>query len=215
MLGSAYLLSKCISFKINDFDSLYSDIHCGITFTFRVHSPSQLVSGTNDINERNDNPTACNQNINGYIWDTSKKAEFIKSIDTDAVSLILTKFDTGVDINEIVNDINDVWQSSAAKTLRPRKVFVHDTNTKCNRWFNKECKTERIQYLKNKDAYRRNKSYVNKTNLVSTSKKYKKAIQKAKNDSQRAFQFFLRNAKSTNSKLYWNLLKYNNGKDKD
>ena len=80
---------------------------------------------------------------------------------------------------------NQLWQDSADKNFNKRRAIlssenIHVRKPAYNKWFNETCKTSRILYLRNKDAFRRNKSYVNKTNLTRSSKIYKKSISAAK-----------------------------------
>ena len=78
----------------------------------------------------------------------------------------------------------------------------HETKLK---WFNKACKNKRIVY-KNKDNFRRNKTELNRSNLVRSSKEYKKIIRQEKIKSQREFETKIRNLKSINSKEYWKII---------
>ena len=51
--------------------------------------------------------------------------------------------------------------------------------------------------------FRRNKTELNRSNLVRSSKEYKKIIRQEKIKSQRQFEKKIRNLKSLNSKAYW------------
>ena len=66
------------------------------------------------------------------------------------------------DVNNIVDTINNIWQSSAKSSFRKRKQisFAQDDNNFSvkHKWVNKECKQSRINHRKNKDSFRRNKS---------------------------------------------------------
>ena len=55
----------------------------------------------------------------------------------------------------------------------PNNKKLASTSVKHERklkWFNKACKNKRIVYLKNKDNFRRNKTELNRNNLVRSSK---------------------------------------------
>ena len=61
-------------------------------------------------------------------------------------------------------------------------------------------------YLRNKNAFRRNKSYVKKTNLIRASKIYKKSISAAKLKTRGHFEHDLTTLKSTDPRKYWKML---------
>ena len=93
--------------------------------------------------------------------------------------------------------VNQIWQDSADKIVIKRRSILSSENISIRKpayikWFNETCKTSRILYLRNKDAFRRNKSYVN--NLIRSSKIYKKS----KSD--------LRTLKSIDPRKYWKML---------
>ena len=128
------------------------------------------------------------------------------------------------DVNNIVETINNIWQSSAESSFRkrtrncPAHVNSNNNNNSDNnfnvkhKWFNEECKQSRINYRNNKDAFRRNKSYVNKTNLIRSSKAYKNSMKKAKLKARREYEHELRLMKSTNPGKYWTMLNINTSK---
>ena len=85
VVGSPYLLSKCVDFEICDFNNLYSDIHRGIHFT--------LKSIINDQLSRDSTPPCVKTNLNNqaFIWDENKKLQFVNSINIEKVKISLEK----------------------------------------------------------------------------------------------------------------------------
>ena len=154
----------------------------------------------------------------------SKKQEFVNNINMQQVNRLYEEIENkNFDVNNIVETMNNIWQSSAKSSFRkrtrncPAHVNSNSNNNSNNnfnvkhKWFNEECKQSRINYKNNKDAFRRNKSYVNKTNLIRSSKAYKNSMKKAKLKARREFEHELR-LKSTNPRKYWTMLNINKSK---
>lgn len=134
----------------------------------------------------------------------------MENIDENALQSVNDMFNDDVDYNDVVEKICQLWENSAGKVLKTKSCVSTtgpDTGVKQNQkrkpWFNDDCKRNRINYLKNKDAFRRNKSCVNKTNLVRASKEYKRALATAKNKHRRDFEKRIRNLRFNDPKSYW------------
>ena len=129
----------------------------------------------------------------------------------------MTKLSLGdIDIDITANDINKIWQDNAACVMREKSPNLqrHEGDGGNSKWFNQDCRVSRINYLRNKDAFRRNKSYINKNNFIRSSREYKKCMSKAKQQSIKKFEQKLRTLKTTNPKSYWKLLNSNKNKAK-
>ena len=217
VIASPVLLSKINEFDVLNFDPMFSDVHCGIELSFKnfcLKPDAAHDNNTRDI--EGDTHAVKNNNIkNKYIWNPAKQNLFIANIDRSALEAIVLNLDNNtenLDVNVVVNDINTVWINSAQKSLRKHRVDA-PANANCskpkkrdNTWYSVDCDRARIIYLDNKTAYRRNKSYINLTNLKRASKSYKKAISIAKLKSRREYENKLRNMKKCNSREYWKLL---------
>ena len=197
-----------------------ADIHCGIEFSLNIACTATVPPLSKRSPDTKENSTE-----QGYIWDSAKKLEFVNNINMQQVNRLYEEIENNnFDVNNIVETINNIWQSSAKSSFRKRKrncpahVNSNNNNNSNNnfnvkhKWFNEECKQSRINYRDNKDAFRRNKSYVNKTNLIRSSKAYKNSIKKAKLKARREFEHELRLLKSTNPRKYWTMLNINKSK---
>ena len=194
---------------------MFSDIHCAIEFslkqaTLKHKEAKQTHIDVNSADiQMKENPVC--------IWSQANRQPFIENINLTKVQAIISLLDNcnedsqDIDINEIVLSINHIWQDSAGKIFNKRRAILSSENISIrkpvyNKWFNETCKTSHILYLRNKDAFRRNKSYVNKTSLIRSSKIYKKSISAAKLKARRQFEHDLRTLKSTDPRKYWKML---------
>ena len=172
------LLSKVKDFVVNEFDLMFSDIHCGIEFSLKI----ACIATVPPLAKRSPD-TIENCTEQGYVWDSAKKQEFVNNIIMQQVNTLREEIENNnFDVNTIVETINNIWQSSAKSFFRKRtrNCPAHDNSNNNNnsnnnfnvkhKWFNEECKQSRINYRNNKDAFKMNKSYVNKTNLIRSSK---------------------------------------------
>ena len=78
----------------------------------------------------------------------------------------------------------------------------------------KDCRVSCINYMINKDAFRRNKSYINNTNLIRSSREYKKCMLKVKQQSRKKCKHKLRTLKTTSPKSSWKILNSNKNKSR-
>ena len=157
-----------------------------------------------------------------YQWDRYAASQanhqpFIENINLTKVQAMISLLDNcnedsqEIDINEIVLSINQIWQNSADKMFYKRIAILSSENISFrkpvyNKSFNDTCKTSRNLYSRKKDAFRRNTLYVNKINLIRSSKIYNKSISAAKLKARRQFEHDLRALKSTDPRKYWKML---------
>ena len=68
------LLSKVKDFAVNEFDPMFSDIHCGIEFSLNIACTATVPP----LSKRSQD-TIENSTEQGYIWDSAKKQEFVNN----------------------------------------------------------------------------------------------------------------------------------------
>ena len=106
--GSLSILSKCVNFEVLAFDPLFSDIHCALQFSLKSNNTDTCTISEADVPINVDEPPIYNDKL-GYIWDYTKKVDFIQNIYTENIENIMTKLSLGdMDIDIIVNDINKI-----------------------------------------------------------------------------------------------------------
>ena len=114
VIGSPYLLSKCVDFEICDFNNLYSDIHRGIHFTLKSIMNDQLSRDSTQPYVKT------NPNNQASIWDENKKSQLVNSIFIEKVEILSDKINSENDMNidETVSEIVNIWRESAAQVFK-------------------------------------------------------------------------------------------------
>ena len=101
-----------------------------------------------------------------------KKKKLIRILTLRTLKNIMNKLNLGdIDIDIIASDINKIWQDTVACVLREWSTNLqrHERHGGNIKWFNQDCRVSGIYYLRNKDAFRRNKLCINKINLIRSS----------------------------------------------
>ena len=137
------------------------------------------------------------------------RESFVDSIDIQKVADLNIKLDlqepSMEKLNEISNEVSNIFMSAASKSLQSRKTpFKRRSFDKP--WFGPACKLARQRYHRAKKIYDNNKSPYAKNNLNLQSKKYKTVMNKyitlyRVNKSKQ-----LRDMESKNPKEYWRYL---------
>ena len=206
IIGSPVLLTMVRAFKVYDFDPLFSDVHCGITFTLKSslekerHSPVPVGTkgiGKVDIREKNIKPGN---------WDKKKTNEYTRNIDREHVLSIIENVDHKT-VNETTNELKKVLLDTALKTFPPRsKKFTKKSNSSANLSYDKQCYVARQEYHKAKHKNNVLKTETSYDDMIRKSKKYKQEMKRVQTKEKQDFISKLRNAKTKDSKLYWKIL---------
>ena len=183
---------------------MFSDVHCAIEFSLKqaTLTHKEAKQTRSDV----DSADIQKKQSSVYIWSQANRQPFIENINLTKVQAIISLLDNcnedsqEIDINEIVFSINQIWQDSADKNFNKRRAMLSLENISIrkpayNKWFNETCKTSRILYLRNKDAFRSNITYVKKNNLIRASKTDKESISAAILKARRKFEHDLRTLK--------------------
>ncbi len=80
-------------------------------------------------------------------------------------------------------------------------------NSTSQQWFDTDCRTKRNKFYDDLKNYKRNKNEVNRIRLSDSRSEYKNMINKKKYDSRRTVTKKLVEARLTNAKQYWKMLK--------
>ena len=81
----AYVLIQVI-----DIDPLFSDIHCALQFSLGSNKTDTCSISESDVPINVDEPIIRNAKL-GYIWDYTKKVDFIQNINTENIENIMTE----------------------------------------------------------------------------------------------------------------------------
>ena len=138
-----------------------------------------------------------NVTVEKIVWDSSNKDKFLSSIDMNIVDSLMSDLDdisssnsenVNVDsnINRIVDSVSDLFVNAAkqADMFKSFSIGKKRSGQKSHNvgkpWFDTACRDKRHLYLRAKNSYRKNKSAHNFYELKSSSKNYKKEINKKK-----------------------------------
>jgi len=219
IITSASLFPLISDFKIDEFDSCLSDVHCPVNVTFRFQHTDCDTCSNNIVS---DNPVYSNTNKQ-YVsiktsWDCERALEYTTQFnDVNIVELQdkLNKVDiNNLDLSELdsyVSEFCDICIEPANK-LGLCKNNPKRTNRKCmpkkpnQPWFNKDCKQKRTNYIKIKNRLKVFKTEESRKQFKNEAKSYKKFINKERKLYYKNLHAKLRNLKFHKSKEYWDIL---------
>jgi hypothetical protein len=208
-LVDKFLIDKFKTFNVSE-PNILSD-HCLIQFSFQTDI--QLCD--NDDNIMDDGNFICIDHI--YKWDPSKREDFLQSIQNqhfldDLQSLtnniIYVQSDEDID-NSLSNFVTLL--KSCSKPFQ-RKVLNRNVNSNetpsLNRIpLNDMCTEARRDYYYYLNVYRKNKSDLNRCNMVRARTLYKNSVRNFNITRAQENTKSLISARFKNAKLYWKLLK--------
>ena len=201
------------NFVVTDLDPTYSDGHALISTSFVFHKP---ISFDKSIKKCNSTKPK---------WHPEKKTEFLNNLDKDKIKNLhqqlhiasANKASLSQDsLTEFCNEIANIFVHSESLTVGSDDQLPTDISynrQKHNKWFGKECKSARNNYLKAKKIHNKIPTHENKNRLTSASKSYKKKMNFHINKFNRLQQKKLRKLHDKNPKQYWKIL--NSIDDKD
>ena len=198
------ILSKVENFSVHDFDAVFSDQHCRVSWLVKCpnHNSNESVDQSKIItikkNHRN-------------MWASDKAIVFANQLNKEEINNIRDKVGNyDVHIDCIINDIQKLFKCTADKVLGPEYEFEIDINKKPKPMkFDRETLKARNKYF---DARRYNNgSDSSKKELTNASRIYKKAVAKEKAIQKKKVIKKLSEARTKNPKFYWSVLnrKYN------
>ena len=208
IIGSPFTANLVDSFKVCDYDPLFSDKHCALQLTINIPGDTTL-GGNNPCNEK---PKIHDGALPGK-WITEQADKYLRNVDRDKIQWAIDHCESS-SIDEVNEIIISILVKPAVQVFKKRKVnYVKESNNKSDVWFNKECHARRQDYHRAKHRCNKVRNNANKLDLVKKSKAYKVAIKKAKKTKRKTLVKKIRQAKTNNPKLYWKLLKGNKKED--
>ena len=108
------------------------------------------------------------------------------------------------------NNCDLIKETKIYNNKKPKRVISNNKP-----WFDDSCSNLRSEYLLSRNRFRRNRSRVYQEEMISSSRKYKKEINKKFNLFKSDFVMKLKRLKKSDPKAHWNLLnKYSSEKPK-
>ena len=189
IIGSPYLLENIVSFKVKDFDPLFSDVHCRLHLAFSAQTVQTETIQHKDVAKLNN-------------WSKDKENAFRHNLDMNKITELENKcHQENIDINLITEDLSHVY-SSAERTLGIKPSY----NQRQTKTGNNTTKRLKRDYMKAANRLKHDKTTENVRRKRNALKKYQKEIKRYYGKQSKKFIHKLRQTKSTNSKVYWNML---------
>ena len=193
-------MCKTKNFYIHDFDAIFSDKHCRLSWSLMSSTSTQTIS-----NNKISNPIVIKK-THRNMWTNDKSTTFSDQINIDEVNNIKENLaNKNTDIDYILDKIEKLFKNTANTVLGYEKKYQVDTNAK-----RKPIKFDR-KTLNIRNKYyeaRREKDGTQEKQAALTvkSKEYKKAVSKALALHRKQTIKKLRNAKTKNPKFYWSAI---------
>ena len=217
VLMNPSLLVTTISFDIEQYDPLLSDIHKCVNIKLKFVNCLNQQTNTNhecvpnnvNLLQENSNEKQPKQRVK---WD-ERTDELMQAALMNSGIEELNDLSGAVEVNDLLNIYNErmvslynecnILHESFANKNHNRSVKKND-----NPWFDKECTDKRKKY----NSARRKVNNTTHEDLVKASKEYKKAIKKAKAKYLAKKRTELKKA-AKNPKEYWKLLDFKKKRD--
>ena len=147
-------------------------------------------------------------------WQSDKSEIFEEKFDILMVSEIEVKLDNLIEtdcitensINEIVGDIDSLFESCSKASFGTKTVKKHNKYSNFKPWFNRGCINARNAYHKIRKLYNRYKTEYHKNNLKRISKHYKNTMSKNYKQFKMELIEKLRRLKTNDPKQYWKII---------
>ena len=207
VIGSPILLTKVNVFYVMEFDPLFSDVHCGISFGIEKNRKCMEKC----VHEEGDQIRSLGKEqyqpvIKPGKWDKLKVNEYIQSINLEFVTQVIenAEFKSVTEINE---DLKKILIEPALKVFpKKSKTFIKKSNNSSIPGYDKQCYLSRKEYHKAKHRNNIEKSLSSHNDMIIKSKKYKQELKRIKIKEKSNFIAKLRNAKAKDPRLYWQIL---------
>ena len=200
LLASPLILCKTKLFHVHDFDAIYSDKHCRVSWRLICQEPFQTSIKAKQKSFITIKKTHRN------MWTSDKAVAFSNQINTNEVNSIRSSLmNEDANINCTLDKIQKLFKNTANAVLGHERIYKIDANAKRKPIkFNRQTLNARNKYYK---ARRQNDgSQIKKDDLNAKSKAYKKAVAKAQALHRKKVIKKIRNAKTRNPKFYWSVL---------
>ncbi|MCG7875034.1 MAG: reverse transcriptase domain-containing protein [Candidatus Thiodiazotropha endolucinida] len=151
-----------------------------------------------------------------YMWNEVLLDDYKNTLNSDVVQSQLrclnSKISSSADVNAIdsyLSDFNEILSDVCTPFFKTCNTSVNYTynEKRENPWFNADCEEKRYIFQQNLNYFRTNKNAESQALMARARSEYKKTIRKARFEFDRQKTHRLEQAKFTNAKLYWKMLK--------
>ena len=215
VICSSGLFDIIAEFSILEFNSLYSDAHCPISFALKCDSRNNCHNSENEASGVH-NSEEGGRKIKH--WDMLKSMEFKNSINVEKINEILTEMENLVsiennidatDIDSITDKTCKILLDAATNTLGTYRVYNKENdkpNTSHKQWFNRECRIARKNFRQAKGRYRRQRNDIFFDRFKEAEKRYKKTMDDSIKAYRNSIKEKLSKLRTDNPKDYWRVL---------
>lgn len=190
-------VSRITGFMVHDFDPLFSDMHCGISFSIVDEALS-----VKECIESDD--TTCNIQVIGK-WDKDNADTFVNTV-RQAIEKVNDKIQD-MSVAELSKTLNSVYVGSAKSVFGTKEIPQKKKRSKKSFvWYNNQCYTLKKAYRQALSRHRRTKSQETLQALIYASKMYKKEVKKAKKVHVTALNKQLLQLKNSDPRNFWKLI---------
>ena len=203
-------------FKVEDFNPMFSDVHCRLSFTLLFNTPNKCNSIHNDNNKLKNQDTHIR-------WDYRKTDDFVYILSNDntlqhidgQLSDIDKNTITTDQLNGLVTDLGHVLLDTAQKLQGKGKIKNVAPNCDQKPWYDKLCKEKRNQFNMARLSYNRVKSGANKNTMNIKAKEYRKTLNTSYQKYKEKCASELRALSNNDTKGFWKTLKKYSGNRKE
>ena len=145
VLSSHFILSRIHSYIIHDFDALFSDKHCRITWSLKCNN--NLRETSRHVCERRNF-----FRTHRSMWKTEKIPEFLNNIENEAVTSIVPDLQNDdIPIDDIVVKFKDLYINAANATFGDEKeIELQVTNDNMKVKFSRDTRNKKAAYYRAK-----------------------------------------------------------------
>ena len=197
VLASPIIICKIKQFSVHNFDGIFSDKHCRVSWNLMCNRPTQ------NNNKTDKKSLITIKKTHRSMWTSDKSVAFSDQLNINEVNNIRESLaNDSTDVNLIIDKIQALFEHTANIVLGYEREYQVDANAKRKPIkFDRNTLNARNRYYK---ARRENDGTHEKQKvLTAKSKIYKKAVSKALALHKKRIINKLRNAKTRNPKFYW------------
>ena len=203
ILSSASTFENIKDFQVEEFNCLFSDAHCAVTLMLNLQWGSNVEKRA--LKE---------ETVKTIFWQSDKSEVFIENFDIMKVAEIENYLDHLIEtnnieetqVNEIVNNINGVFEECAKESFGCKTRKTDNKYSKFKPWFNRDCINARNVYHKTHKMYNSYKTEYYKNMLKHVSKQYKQTLNKNCKKFKNERIQKLRRIKTNDPKQYWKII---------
>jgi hypothetical protein len=210
-------------FEILDFEKMFSDAHCALTFSVKCKNWGTCEKfSEQEINLEPANPSS-ETLFSKQRWKQDSTTSFSHNLCDDKIievrdalnELLKHPSSAGLcHIDSAVSKINNILTDSAQKSMIIRSVKVNKkrasrirkNKTKSKPWYSSACKEKSISYHFEKNKAKRTKADADLKSKDKKFKEYKKCVKYCFKKYQTDRCYKIRNLKTNDTKAYWKVL---------